>query len=44
MIQMIQKNINNTTKFSCDICNFSCSKKGDWNRHIIRPKHLNNLK
>ena len=45
MIQMIQKNINNTTtNFSCEICHFSCSKKGDWNRHIIRPKHLKHLK
>jgi len=32
------KNIKN---FYCEFCDFSCCKKGDWNRHIIRPKHIN---
>jgi hypothetical protein len=32
------KNIN---KFVCINCHFSCSKKGDWNRHIMRAKHIN---
>jgi len=31
------KNINN---FYCEPCDFKCCKKGDWNRHIARPKHL----
>ena len=26
-------------KFSCSICDFECSKKGDWNRHVITIKH-----
>ena len=32
------KNIN---KFYCNSCDFGCSKKGDWTRHIARPKHIN---
>ena len=32
-----QKNINN---FSCIYCDFICSKKGDFNRHIKTKKHL----
>jgi hypothetical protein len=35
-----QKNI---AKFVCENCDFTCSKKGDWDRHLIRPKHLNNI-
>jgi hypothetical protein len=27
--------------FFCEICHFGCCKKGDWNRHIITPKHIN---
>ena len=26
-------------KFVCEICNFICSKKGDYNRHIATDKH-----
>jgi hypothetical protein len=26
----------------CISCNFSCKKKGDWNRHIQTKKHINN--
>ena len=26
-------------KFNCSICNFGCSKKCDWDRHIISQKH-----
>jgi hypothetical protein len=33
-----QKNIN---QFVCEVCHFSCCKKGDWNRHILRAKHIN---
>ncbi len=29
-----------TYKFSCEICDFRCSKKGDWNRHLDRAKHI----
>jgi len=34
------KNIN---EFVCIECDFKCCKKGDWNRHLLRPKHINNL-
>ena len=27
------------TKFTCQICDFKCCKKGDWNRHIVTIKH-----
>jgi len=33
------KNINN---FECFVCNFKCSKKGDYNRHLSTPKHKRN--
>jgi hypothetical protein len=26
--------------FCCEKCDFVCSKQSDWERHIIRPKHL----
>jgi hypothetical protein len=29
----------NFNKFECIVCDFRCSKKGDWSRHIMRPKH-----
>ena len=31
------KNINN---FICEKCHFKCSKKGDYNRHILTAKHI----
>lgn len=30
----------NTHKFICVDCDFKCCKKGDWNRHILTPKHI----
>ena len=30
----------NANIFCCEKCDFTCSKKSDWARHIIRPKHL----
>ena len=27
--------------FKCEICNFKCSKRGDYNRHMNTKKHLN---
>jgi hypothetical protein len=30
--------------FYCDSCDFKCSKKGDWNRHITTDKHLHRTK
>jgi hypothetical protein len=35
-----KKTSKNIQKFICDVCDFTCCKKGDWNRHIIRPKHV----
>ena len=44
---MIQKDTIKTSKtstfFECEHCHFKCSKMGDWNRHILRAKHLNNV-
>jgi len=28
-------------KFNCELCLYGCSKKSDWNRHIITTKHKN---
>ena len=36
-----KKTSKNITNFVCEVCDFSCCKKGDWNRHIKRPKHIN---
>lgn len=29
----------NPFKFSCEICDFRCSNKKDFNRHLLTPKH-----
>ena len=29
----------NADFFICELCDFNCCKKSDWNRHITRPKH-----
>ena len=28
-------------KFCCESCNYNCSKKSDWSRHIATTKHIN---
>jgi len=33
----------NLPRFFCDICDFKCYMKCDWNRHILRPKHISNV-
>jgi hypothetical protein len=33
------KNAKNADTFICEKCDFKCSKKSDWNRHIITRKH-----
>ena len=38
-----EKHQKNIAKFVCEICDFICSKKGDWERHLTRAKHLNNV-
>ena len=35
-----QKASKSIAKFVCDVCDYSCCKRGDWNRHITRPKHV----
>jgi hypothetical protein len=30
----------NTKKYMCEICNFTCSKQSDYNRHLSTAKHL----
>lgn len=30
------------SKYFCEKCNFQCYQKIDWDRHIVRPKHLGN--
>ena len=32
----------NLVNYSCECCNFICFQKCDWDRHIIRPKHISN--
>jgi len=36
-----KKTSKNIKNFECKNCDFKCSKKGDWDRHVLRPKHLN---
>jgi hypothetical protein len=36
-----KKHQKTSTNFVCEKCDFSCFKRGDWNRHILRPKHIN---
>jgi len=35
----LEKNLN---KYYCQYCDFKCLQKCDWERHIIRPKHIFN--
>jgi len=30
----------NLPRFFCEACDFKCYMKCDWNRHLLRPKHL----
>lgn len=39
-----KKTPKNANNFTCIFCDFKCSKPSDWNRHIMRAKHLNNEK
>jgi hypothetical protein len=34
-----KKTPKNTFIFNCKFCHFKCSKKSDWDRHILRAKH-----
>jgi hypothetical protein len=42
-IQEIKKLKKNLPRFFCQMCDFKCYMKCDWDRHIIRPKHLSRL-
>ena len=33
--------IKNIKQFVCEKCDFECSKKGDWKRHLLTRKHKN---
>ena len=39
-----EKGTENVQKFYCEKCNFTCSYKYYWDRHIITPKHTNDKK
>ena len=41
-IKEIIKLEKNLIKYYCQNCDFKCSQKCDWERHIIRPKHIFN--
>jgi hypothetical protein len=34
----------NLPRFFCNFCDFECYMKCDWDRHILRPKHIKNTK
>jgi len=40
-IKEIKKLEKNGDKYFCEICTFKCRQKCDWDRHILRPKHIN---
>jgi hypothetical protein len=42
-IKEIKKLEKNFEKYVCESCDFKCRQKCDWDRHILRPKHINNL-
>ena len=33
----------NLTKYLCEVCDFKCFQKCDWDRHITRAKHVSNV-
>ena len=37
-----QKNSEKLPFYKCNVCDFGCCKKIDWERHIARPKHIKN--
>jgi hypothetical protein len=38
-----EKTPKNSNKFYCEVCDFKCCKNSDWERHIVRQKHINNV-
>ena len=43
-MEAIKKLKKNLPKYFCEPCDFKCSMKCDWDRHILRLKHQNNTK
>jgi len=39
----MKKTPKNTEKFSCENCDFKCSRLAEWNIHIVTAKHLNRI-
>jgi len=39
--EVTEKTSKNFHDFICEKCDFKCSKKGDYNRHLLTAKHLN---
>jgi hypothetical protein len=33
---------NSAQKYACEVCDVKCSKKNDWNRHVLTKKHIGN--
>jgi hypothetical protein len=40
-IKEIKKLKKNLHRFVCENCDFKCYMKCDWEKHIVRPKHIN---
>jgi len=40
---VIEKSPKSPKIFICDVCDVTCSHKGDWNKHVLTSKHANNL-
>jgi hypothetical protein len=40
-MELIGNTKNAHKKFNCDVCDYKCSFKRDWNRHILSAKHQN---
>jgi hypothetical protein len=40
-IKEIKNDIKKHAKFICETCDFKCWLKSDWERHIMRQKHIN---
>jgi hypothetical protein len=38
-----QSSANSAPKFICESCNINCSKKNDWDRHILTSKHVSKV-
>ena len=42
-IKETTKHKKNIEKYVCETCDFRCYMKCDWDRHIVRPKHINSV-